>query len=138
MHLSVEFKSDLKPVTVYLNDFSKSIIAKYGNVNKNKGGYIFPIISDNESEPIKHAKIKNFTRFINQNLKKLAVTIGLTNEISTYWAIHSFATNSIRNGASMEYVMEALSHNNLKTTIGYFAGFEDKDKKEFASKLMDF
>jgi len=38
----------------------------------------------------------------------------------------------------MEYVMEALSHNNLKTTIGYFAGFEDKDKKEFASKLMDF
>jgi len=23
-------------------------------------------------------------------------------------------------------------------TIGYFAGFEDKDKKEFASKLMDF
>ena len=38
----------------------------------------------------------------------------------------------------MEYVMEALSHNNLKTTIGYFAGFEDKDKKEFAGKLMSF
>ena len=131
-------KSDLKPVTVYLNEFSKSIIDTYGNKNRNKGGYIFPIISDNESEPIKHAKIKNFTRFINQNLKKLAATIGLTNEISTYWARHSFATNSIRNGASMEYVMEALSHNNLKTTIGYFAGFEDKDKKEFASKLMDF
>lgn len=38
----------------------------------------------------------------------------------------------------MEYVMEALNHNNLKTTVGYFAGFEDKDKKEFTDKLMNF
>ncbi|MEO8760331.1 MAG: tyrosine-type recombinase/integrase [Bacteroidia bacterium] len=109
---------------------------KYGN--KNKDEYVFSIISDNDTEDIKHRKIKNFTRFINQNLKKLAKSNELTTDISTYWARHSFATNSIRNGASMEYVMEALNHNNLKTTVGYFAGFEDKDKKEFTDKLMNF
>ena len=38
----------------------------------------------------------------------------------------------------MEFVMETLSHNNMKTTVGYFAGFEDKDKKEFMKKLMNF
>lgn len=131
-------KNDLRPVTVYLNEFSKSIIKKYGNKNTKKGEYIFPIISDKETEIINHNKIKNFTKFINQNLKKLALIEGITGDISTYWARHSFATNSIRNGASMEFVMEALSHNNMKTTIGYFAGFEDKDKKEFMQKLMDF
>jgi site-specific recombinase XerD len=131
-------KTDLKPVTVYLNDYINSVIKKYCNKEKEKNEYIFPIISDNLSELTKHTKIKNFTRFINQNLKKLAKSEGLTSDISTYWARHSFATTAIRNGASMEYVMEALSHNNLKTTIGYFAGFEDKDKKEFAGKLMDF
>jgi len=131
-------KNDLKPVTVYLNDFSKKIIKMYGNKNTGKGEYIFPIISDKESEIVKHYKIKNFTKFINQHLKKLATIEGITSDISTYWARHSFATNSIRNGASMEFVMEALSHNNMKTTVGYFAGFEDKDKKEFMQKLMDF
>ncbi len=131
-------KTDLKPVTVYLNDFSKAIIKKYGNKNTNKAEYIFPIISNKETEIIKHSKIKNFTKFINQNLKKLATIEGITSDISTYWARHSFATNSIRNGASMEFVMEALSHNNMKTTVGYFAGFEDKDKKEFMQKLMNF
>ncbi len=131
-------KTDLKPVTVYLEKFSKSVIEKYGNKETAKGSYIFPIISDTESELIKHNKIKNFTKFINQNLKKLAKSKGLTEDISTYWARHSFATNAIRDGANMEYVMEAFGHNNLKTTVGYFAGFEDKDKKEFAKKSNAF
>ncbi|MBK7958691.1 MAG: tyrosine-type recombinase/integrase [Bacteroidetes bacterium] len=131
-------KGDLRPVTVYLNDYSKSIIQKHGNENKSKSEYIFPIISENDTEIVNYNKIKNFTKFINQNLKKLALNEGITGEISTYWARHSFATNSIRNGASMEFVMEALNHNNMKTTIGYFAGFEDKDKKDFMQKLMNF
>ncbi len=131
-------KTDLRPVTVYLNDFSKTVIKKYGNINTNKNEYIFSIISDKETALINYNKINNFTKFINQNLKKLAINEGITSDISTYWARHSFATNSIRNGASMEFVMEALSHNNMKTTVGYFAGFEDKDKKEFMQKLMDF
>ncbi|HRG53358.1 MAG TPA: site-specific integrase [Bacteroidia bacterium] len=131
-------KGDLKPVTVYLNAFSLAIIKKYGNKKANKDDYIFPIISKQETEVVNHNKVKNFTKFINQNLKKLALNIGITSDISTYWARHSFATNSIRNGASMEFVMEALSHNSMKTTKGYFAGFEDKDKKDFMEKIMDF
>jgi hypothetical protein len=38
----------------------------------------------------------------------------------------------------MEYISEALSHSNLSTTIGYFAGFEDDKKKEISEKLMQF
>ena len=48
------------------------------------------------------------------------------------------ATQAIRSGASMEFVGEALGHSNIKTTQGYFAGFQDDNKKDFMEKLMQF
>ena len=131
-------KTDLKPVTVYLTDYAKEVIEKYGNKNEAPESLIFPIINETNEASEKQKAIKNFTKFINQNLKKLALNNGITGEISTYWARHSFATNAIRSGASMEFVSEALSHSNLKITQGYFSGFEDKDKKELMENLMKF
>jgi integrase/recombinase XerD len=131
-------KGNLRPVDVYLQEYSKSIIDKYRNNSTNTSEYLFPIISEEETNIANHKKIKNFTKFINQNLKKLAISVGITGEISTYWARHSFATNAIRKGASMAFVMEALAHNNMKTTQGYFAGFEDGAKKDFMKTLMNF
>lgn len=130
-------KSKIKEkIEIYLNDYSKKIIEKYGD-NKSKG-FVFQTLRDNDSENIRYKKTKNFTRFINQHIKILAKDNGLPNEISSYWARHSFATNSIRKGASMEFVSEALNHSDLTVTKNYFAGFEDETKKEFAKQLMDF
>ena len=131
-------KKDLRPITVYLNDYSNSIIKKYGNKNTNKEEYIFPIISAKETELVNHTKIKNFTKFINQNLKKLAISEGITGEISTYWARHSYATMALIKGKQIEFVGEAFGHRDMKTTQGYFAGFEDEVKKEFSQGLMNF
>lgn len=131
-------KADLKPITVYLNDFSSGVIAKYGNPNGKATDLVFSIISDKNAESLNHTLTKNFTRFINQNIKKLAISENITAEISTYWARHSFATSAIRNGASMEFVGEALNHSNMKTTQGYFAGFEEEDKKQLMKELMNF
>jgi site-specific recombinase XerD len=100
--------------------------------------YIFNIVSRDDSEFDKFRKEKNFIRFINQNLKKLAEDNGITSNISTYWARHSFATTIVRNGASLEQASEALNHQELRTTQGYFAGFEDEQKREIANKLMNF
>ncbi|HPH99954.1 MAG TPA: site-specific integrase, partial [Chitinophagaceae bacterium] len=131
-------KKDIKPVTAYLTDFSKSVIKKYGNKSKNLKTLVFDIIDDALSDEDNHWKIKNFTRFINQHIKRLAEHHNIVADISTYWARHSFATNAIRKGASMEFVSEALSHSDLKTTQNYFAGFEDSSKKELMDSLMDF
>lgn len=129
---------DQAPVIVYLNDYTKSVIQQYGNTEVNPENYVFPIIDGTLTSDDKHRLIKNFVRFVNQNLRKLATGIGITESISTYWARHTFATNAIRNGASMEYVSEALSHSSLNTTRNYFAGFEDERKREMAKKLMNF
>ncbi len=131
-------KADLKAITVYLNDFSRSVIEKYGSQSNSSGELVFSIINIRQNATEKHRRIQNFVRFINQNLKKLAINEGLPGDISTYWARHSFATNAIRHGASMEFVSEALNHSDLKTTQSYFAGFEDKEKKELMRKIMEF
>lgn len=131
-------KADLKPITVYLSDFSRSVIEKYGNPSKEPGELIFPIIKDRQTAIEQSRKIGNFIRILNQHIKELAVQEGLPGDISTYWARHSFATNAIRSGASMEFVSEALNHSDMQTTQRYFAGFEDEAKKELMKKLMDF
>ncbi len=123
-------------IKIYLNEFTKRVIKKYGNTSKE--GYVFPVLEIGLSEKEIYQRIQNFTRLINQHVKNLAKENGLPKEISTYWARHSFATNAVRNGASMEFISEALNHSNLNVTKGYFAGFEDETKKEFAKKLMNF
>ena len=51
---------------------------------------------------------------------------------------HSFATNAIRSGASIELISKMLSHSSIMTTKNYFAGFESDEKRNISNKLMDF
>jgi len=131
-------KDDLTPIVIYLNDYSKKIIDKYSKKDISNKDFIFDIVSEKDNETEKQRKIKNFVRFINQNLKTLAKANNLPNDISTYWARHSFTTIAVRNGASLEFISEALNHSDLKTTKNYMAGFEDNVKKEFSNNLMNF
>jgi site-specific recombinase XerD len=125
-------------VKVYLNEFNKNVIEKYGNPNKKTESYIFQIIDPTSSAEKKHSDLRNYIRFINQHFGKYAKTCGIQDSVSTYWARHTFATTAIRNGASMEYVSEALNHSNLSTTKIYFAGFDDEKKRQISNKLMEF
>ena len=131
-------KANLKNITIYLNDFSKGIIEKYGNKDKHPDNFIFNIIDKTTKPKNIKTKVNNFTKLVNQHIKKLCIENELPSGISTNWARHSFATNSVRNGASLEFMRESLGHSDLKTTMGYFAGFEDETKKEFAKQLMNF
>ena len=130
--------SEQSPVRAYLNEFTQSVIQIYGNVKINPETFIFPIVNHGNTPTEQHQQLKNFIRFINQHFEKYAKSMGIKEKVSTYWARHSFATIAIRNGASLEFVSEALSHSNLKTTIGYFAGFEDEKKREISKKMMEF
>ena len=131
-------KTDLTPITVYLNDYANGVIDLYSTENKSSDNYVFPFLVGVAEPKEQRKKIQAFTRFINQHIKKLAVANGLTDEISTYWARHSFATQGIKNGASMTFIQDLLGHQSPTTTQKYFAGFEDETKKEFAKALMNF
>lgn len=130
--------SSQAPVIVYLNEYTKSVIDIYGNRIKSPDQYVFSIIDHKSAPEERHRQLKNFIRYINQHFGSFAQELGIEEHVSSYWARHSFATQAIRNGASMEYVSEALSHSNLTTTRNYFAGFEDEKKKEISKKMMEF
>ena len=128
--------AEKRKIIIYLTDFTKGIIKKYGSIDKE--GYVFNIISKYDDINEQHKKIKNFTRYVNDHIKRIAIANDLPKDISFYYARHSFATNSLRKGASMEFISEALNHSDLSVTKNYFAGFEDEAKKEFANSIMDF
>ena len=131
-------KGRLTPIVVYLNEFAKQVIERYGKQGGSSSDFVFSIINEKNTPIEQRQKIQSFTRFVNQHIKRLAKANGLPEEVSSYWARHSFATTSIRKGASMELVSESLGHGNIRTTQGYFAGFDSDTKRELAESLMDF
>jgi integrase/recombinase XerD len=131
-------KGEQSEVQVTISEMAQAIIEKYGNRTSNPKGLVFSIISEGQSALEQQKRIKNFTRAINHNMKLLAASNDLPRDISTYWARHSMATNAIRQGASMEYVSNALNHSDLSTTKGYFAGFDDDTHKTIQEKLTAF
>lgn len=132
--LSIE---DLRPTVVNLTELAEQLIDKRSNEDKSRDSYIFPILDKNSGEAENYRKVKNFTRFINQHLKKLAKVIKITGDISTYYARHSFATLAIRSGASMEFISEALSHRDLKTTQNYIESFPEEYQREIMRKVTE-
>jgi site-specific recombinase XerD len=131
-------KANSKPIQVPLTDFAKSFIETYGTKEQSPNGFVFPILDENMTAEKLHFEKLKFIRYVNQHIKNLAKANGLTENISTYWARHSFATTAVRKKASLEFVSEALGHSDLKTTKNYFAGFEDKTKKEILDDITDF
>ncbi len=131
-------KTNLKPIIVPITDYVKQVIKKYGNPAKNKETYVFPVYYEGITEQDKFKKAGHFAKFINLNIKNLAETAGVTTDISTYWARHSFTTNAIRSGASMEFIQDSLGHQDMKTTMNYWGGFEESVKRDISEKIMDF
>jgi len=98
---------------------------------------LFPILESTDTPEQQVKKIKKFTKFIGQHIKKYAKSMGIEKNINSKIARHSFATTSILMSKSMEFNQDSMGHSIIKTTHNYFAGFDDETKKEFAHRLMD-
>jgi site-specific recombinase XerD len=95
-------KTDV-PVNVRLLDVPKNIIAKYSGELLN--GKLLPVSSNQK---------------MNAYLKELADICGITKNITTHVARHTFATTiTLSNGVPIETVSKMLGHTNIKTTQIY-------------------
>ncbi|UTX47171.1 site-specific integrase [Chryseobacterium sp. MA9] len=131
-------KTNLKEVSVLLTPFSKAIISKYQNEETSPEDYVFNILSKDDTATEKVRKIENFTRFVNDHIKILAKANEITEEISSYWARHSFSTMALNSGANIELIGEYLGHSDIKTTKNYLSGFDDANKEAIINKITDF
>ena len=131
-------RTNRKKITVRLNSVSSDILNKYKNKYEGPEGYVFPILSQGDTPKVIFKKVNNWIRATNQQLKHIAKEFGFPEGFSTYWARHSYATNMINIGASMERIMEDLNHSDIQTTQNYFDGFEDTTKDELMEKLINY
>lgn len=130
--------NEIKSIEVYLNDFTKEVLTKYGNTKGKADDYVFPVLNSEMNAETKRQKKNNFISTINLHFNKYAKSLGFKDEITTYWARHTFSTIAINKGMSIEFVGEALGHTDIKTTMNYFNGFEKEAKKKISNLLLDF
>lgn len=128
-------RANQKMLMIPLNDFSIRMIEKYGHKDDE---YVFDIYSHQMNAQERFRAAAKFTRFINQHMKTISKEAIGRDEISTYWARHTMATKLLRDGVPISLISESLGHSNMKTTMSYLDGFEDKVKREISESLFNF
>lgn len=114
------------------------ILDRWGSKPITPDTYVFPILKIGISPEKELAAVRQATKTINVNIKKIATAVGIKKGISTYTARHSYATVLKRSGAPVEFISEALGHSDLRTTENYLDSFEANVKKQYASHLTAF
>lgn len=120
------------PISVALIPQIKTIINRWGTGEN----YIFPILKDGMSAEDAQKRVKTITKSINKYIKVIAIKVGITQNVSTYTARHSFATVLKRANVSVEFISEALGHKNLSTTESYLGSFEKEERIKNAKNLI--
>ena len=120
-----------KKNTIFIDDRTSAIIDKY----KGTGIYIFNVLEESASEEKKYRAGKNFIRKINQHLKKVAVELNISKDISSIWSRHSFATEMKKKKVSPYIIQEAFGHKDIKTTENYMSSLVEDDLRNIQSSL---
>jgi len=126
------------PITIYLTDDLKRIIAKWGTANDTKDSLVFPILNPADTPEKRRAVLQQFIKMVNKYMRIIAKKLGINKPCTTYYARHSFSTVLKRSGANVQFISEALGHSSINTTKAYLDSFEDDTKKEMAKVLTDF
>lgn len=124
-------------IQVLLLPKALEIISNIGNENV-PDNYIFPIFESGQTNIQKRKILKQHIKQTNKYIRNIAKELGIDENITTYWARHSFATVLKRSGAPMEYISEQLGHQSLQVTSSYLDSFEDEQREKYSTKLTDF
>ena len=100
----------------------KAIIKKYPKVN----AYVFPILDEGLSASAERYRIKATLKRLSKDITTIATELKIpeAEDITFYWARHTYATVLKRSGVSTSIISEALGHSSEKTTQAYLDSFD--------------
>jgi len=124
-------------INVSVVQHAAQLIEKYRNEDHSPEAYLFPVLEGVSNDEEQRKRIKNFTKKINQHMKKIAQEIGLPTGISTYWARYTFTNLAKNRGASTEFIQESVGHTSKRTTEIYLDSFEDSIREETTLKIFE-
>ena len=98
-------------INLMLTDRAKQIIQKYGYYQR-QTGYLFPILHNKRHvTPMQqNNRVHKICHQINTELRAFAKELGITAEVTTYVARHSFATILKKSGVNIGIISQALGH----------------------------
>ena len=102
-------------------------IAKILNKYPKRTHYIFPIMEEGITESAKRYRIKATLKKISKDITAIATELKIpeADDITFYWARHTYATVLKRSGVSIAIISEALGHESEKTTQVYLDKFDN-------------
>ena len=136
---TINTKRDASKIIASNNDFMRKMINKWGNKDKSKNNFVFPIINEKDTPIMKKAKIQQFIKVINMNMKEIGLELGFEKPLTTYVARHSFGTILMKSGSSVEFIGSLFGHSSILTTQAYLGQFtteEIEEKVENALKVL--
>lgn len=127
-----------KKIVVSLKTVTWNIINKWGVKSLVPDSYIFPHYDKKMTPERKHQIAQQLVKDINKHMKRIALSLGIDKEITTYYARHSFATILKRSGADIAMISDLLGHSNVSVTENYLDGFESDQIKKQTDVLLSF
>lgn len=73
---------------------------------------------------------------MNTELRTFAQELGITAEVTTYVARHSFATILKKSGVNIGIISQALGHQDIKTTQIYLSKFDNEQVDDAMKNLL--
>lgn len=73
---------------------------------------------------------------MNTELRAFAQELGITAEVTTYVARHSFATILKKSGVNIGIISQALGHQDIKTTQIYLSKFDNEQVDDAMKNLL--
>ncbi len=135
-----KFTTRAKPknILIPINEEMRQIMCRWGNPNKSADNYIFPVLTNGLSAHRRYELVQDFTRIVNNWMKRIADQVGIKKRVSTMTWRHSYATILKHSGASTEFIQESLGHTDIRTTENYLDSFDLDIKKKYSNDLMAF
>jgi site-specific recombinase XerD len=89
------------------------------------------------TEERKFMAVRELTKRVNRYIKQIAAKVGITENVSSYVARHSWATIAKNSGTSTEFISESLGHSSVIVTQLYLKSFEKSTREEHSKKMED-
>lgn len=138
-------KQNQTQITAHLRPETTAIIDRWATTDRNPGNYVFPFLTAPAGTPERDRTgmdarrrkdvVKQITLITNRWMRKIAVSLQIDADVTTYAARHSFATVLLKSKASLAFISKSLGHTNLKTTESYLGSFDDDEAKAFLTAL---
>ena len=127
-----------KLISFQLQPMALEIIDKYRKPDARQDDYVFPILDRKVHKTAIQIrdKVRKANKAANKALHRIGEKLGISIDLTTYVARHSYATVLKRSGVSTAIISESLGHSSEKVTQIYLDSFENSQIDEAMKNLL--